>query len=163
MIAAQAGDEALLDASLAEAKRTSDSLDRRNLLVALLSFTDPVLAEKGLRVLLDPAFDIRESTTALYFSSRLAPPRRATHAFIVANFDALEKRVSRDTPGFWPRYASRLCSDQDRAEVEGFWRDRIARYEGAERNLAEALEQIRSCATLRTAQASDVAAYLARH
>ena len=163
VIAAQTGDRALLDAFLAEAKRTSDSLDRRNLLVALLSFTDPALAEEGLRVLLDPAFDIRESTTALYLSDRLAPPRRETHAFIAANFEALEKRVSRDTPGFWPRYASRLCSEQDRVEVEGFWRDRVARYQGAARNLDQALERIRLCTTLRSAQAADMAGFLARH
>jgi alanyl aminopeptidase len=163
LIAAQTGDEALLDAFLAEARRTSDSLDRRNLLVALLSFGDPALAEKGLRVLLDPAFDIRESETALYLSDRVNPPRPATHAFIAANFDALEKRVSRDTPGYWPRYAARLCDEQDRAGVETFWRSRIDRYEGAARNLAAALEQIRLCTALKSARTGDVAPFLARH
>jgi aminopeptidase N len=163
VIAAQTGDAAMLDAFLAEAKRTSDSLDRRNLMVALLSFTDPVLAEGGMRVLLDPAFDIRESETALYLSDRINPPRRETHAFIAANFDALEKRVSRDTPGYWPKYAGRLCSDADRAQVEAFWRERINRYEGATRNFAEALEQISLCAALRSAQGTAVAEFLARH
>jgi hypothetical protein len=115
-----------------------------------------------MRALLDPAFDIREAETALYLSDRVNPPRREIHAFIAANFDALEKRVSRDTPGYWPKYARRLCGDTDRAEVEAFWRDRVGRYEGGTRNLAEALEQIRLCTALRASQAPDVAAFLAR-
>jgi alanyl aminopeptidase len=163
VIAAQTGDETMLDHFLAEAKRTSDSLDRRNLMMALLSFSVPALAEKGLSVLLDPAFDIRESTTALYLSERFTPPRRETHAFIAANFDALQKRVARDTPASWPGYAARLCSDKDRADVQAFWRDRVTRYEGGTRNLAQALEQIRLCTALRTAQEPTVAAFLARH
>jgi alanyl aminopeptidase len=160
--AAQTGDEALLDRFLGEAKRTSDSLDRRNLTLALLSFRDPALAEKGLRVLLDPEFDIRESMTALYLSERFAPPRRETHAFIAANFDALAKRVSRDAPGYWPRYAAPLCSQADGAAVAAFWRDRIGRYAGGARNLAETLEQIRLCTALKSAQGPAVAAFLAK-
>ena len=161
--AAQTGDEALLDGFLAEARHTTDSLDRRNLTLALLSFGDPALAEKGLRVLLDPEFDIRESMTALYLSERFTPPRREIYAFIAANFDALTKRVSRDAPGYWPRYAARLCSEADHADAEAFWRDRISRYAGGARNLATALEQIRLCTALKSAQGSAVAAFLAKH
>ncbi len=91
LIAAQSGEATTFDALLAAARTTSDSLDRRNLMVALLAFTDPVLARRGLGVLLDPAFDVRESWTALRIGNSSIPPRRATHEFIVANFDALAK------------------------------------------------------------------------
>ncbi len=163
LIAAQTGDATILEALLAEAKATSDSLDRRNLMVALLAFSDPTLARRGLGILLDPAFDIRESTTALYFSSKSIPPRRDTHDFIAANFEPLAKRVSRDTPGYWPQHAAGLCSEKDRADVEAFWRGRIAKYEGGERTLNQALEQIHLCAGLRAAQEPAVAAFLAKH
>ena len=162
LIAAQTGDATTFDALLAEAKATSDSLDRRNLMVALLAFTDPTLARRGLGVLLDPAFDIRESETALRISSYAIPPRRDTHDFIAANFDAMAKRVSTDTPGYWPSYAAGLCSESDRADVEAFWRDRIATYAGGERTLKQALEQIQLCAGLRAAQEQAVAAFLAK-
>jgi alanyl aminopeptidase len=112
--------------------------------------------------MLDPAFDIRESTTALWISSKAIPPRRDTHDFIAANFDALAKRVSSDTPGYWPSYAAGLCSEGDRAAVEAFWRDRIATYAGSERTLKQALEQIQLCTALRAAQEQAVAAFLAK-
>jgi alanyl aminopeptidase len=162
LIAAQTGDAATFDALLAEAKATSDSLDRRNLMVALLAFTDPALARRGLAIMLDPAFDIRESGTALRISNYAIPPRRETHDFIVANFDAMAKRVSSDTPGNWPSYAAGLCSESERAKVAAFWRDRIATYAGGERTLKQALEQIQLCTRLRAAQGKAVAAFLAR-
>jgi alanyl aminopeptidase len=132
-------------------------------MVALLSFTDPPLARRGLGIMLDTSFDIRESGTALYFSNKSIPPRRETHEFIAANFEAMAKRVARDTPAYWPTYAAGLCSDKDRADVETFWRDRIAKYEGAERTLTQALEQIHLCTVLRAAQGQAVAAFLAKH
>jgi alanyl aminopeptidase len=162
IVAAQSGDVATFDALLAEAKATSDGLDRRNLVIALLAFTDPTLARRGLGVMLDPVFDIRESGTALWISSNSIPPRRDTHDFIAANFDAMAKRVPPDTPGSWPYYAAGLCSEKDRADVETFWRDRIANYAGGARTLKQALEQIQLCAELRATQEQAVAAFLAR-
>ncbi len=162
LIAAQTGDATTFDALLAEAKATSDGLDRRNLMVALFAFTDPTLARRGLSVMLDPAFDVRESGTALRISSKAIPPRRDTQDFIAANFDAMVKRVSSDTPGSWPSYAAGLCSESDRADVEAFWRDRIANYVGGERTLKQALEQIQLCAELRATQEQAVAAFLAK-
>jgi alanyl aminopeptidase len=160
LIAAETGDAATFDALLAEARATRDSLDRRNLMIALFAFTDPVLARRGHDILLDPAFDIRESLTALRFSHYGAPPRRTTHDFLMAHFDAMAALVPPDTPGSWPSYAARLCSDKDRAQVEAFWQNRIAGYAGGERILKQALEEIRLCAAVRTAQESAVAAFL---
>ena len=162
-VAARTGDVALFDAMLAEARTTSDRLDRRNLLVALMSFGDPALARRGLGLLLDPAFDIRESSNALWTSHQYAQPRRDVHDFIKTNFEAFAQRVQRETPGSWPMYAERLCSDADRADVEAFWRDRIASYSGGARTLATTLESIELCTRLRAAQGGGVAAYLERY
>jgi alanyl aminopeptidase len=151
-VAARTGDAALFDAMLAEAKATRDRLDRRNLMIALFSFGDPALVRRGLGLLLDEELDIRELSAALRMSERSNPPQRETHAFIVANFDALAKRVSPETPGGWPEYAAGLCADQDRAEVEAFWRPRVDSYPGAGRNLARAVEAIQRCARLRAEQ-----------
>ncbi|HZI83148.1 MAG TPA: ERAP1-like C-terminal domain-containing protein, partial [Casimicrobiaceae bacterium] len=163
LIAARTGDAKMFDAMLAEARKSSDSLDRRNLMVALLSFSDPILARRGLAVLLDPGFDIRESATALAVSRKSIPPRRETHEFIEANFDALAQRVARDTPGSWSEYAAGLCSEKDRADVEAFWRGRVTKYEGGPRTLEQTLEQIEMCANLRSSQEASVAAFLPKH
>ena len=162
LVAGETGDAATFDAMLAEAKATTDRLDRRNLTIALFAFTDPALSQRALGMLLDPAFDIRESTTALEFAHRSIPPRRDAHDYIAAHFDAMAQRVSRDTPGFWPHFAEGLCSEKDRADVDAFWRDRIAAYEGGARTLKQALENIQQCAALRAAQEQAVAAFLAK-
>ncbi len=149
--AARTGDAALFDALLAEAKSTQDRLERRYLMMALFAFTDPALAQRGLGLLLDPGFDVRESWTALQNGYWWNPTRRATNDFIVANFDALAKTVERDTPGHWPVYASGLCAEPDRAALAAFWKERAPRYAGADRELANALEAIELCARVRAA------------
>ena len=89
--------------------------------------------------------------------------RQVADDLIAANFDAMAKRVSRDAPGSWPSFAAGLCGGKDRADVEAFWRDRIANYAGGERTLKQALEQIDLCTGLRAAQQQAVAAFLAKH
>jgi len=147
---------------MGELRTRSDALDRRSLMVALLSFRDPALEQRALRMLLDPTIDVRDATTALSLAINLSPPSRAPYDFITAHFDALAARVDRDAPGSWPGYAAALCSVTDRTAVGAFWRPRVARYEGAARNLAEALESIDACVRLREREHGRVDAYLAR-
>jgi hypothetical protein len=100
-------------------------------------------------VLLDPAFDSRESWAALNRGRWWNPGRRETHDYIVANFDALAKTVSREAPGSWSEYAAGLCTDKDAADVAAFWRPKAKDYVGVDRNLSEALDRIRVCAAVR--------------
>ncbi len=146
-----------------EAKAATEPLDRRNLLVGLFSFGDRALARQALELLLDPDLDIRETTTALSIAHGLYPAQRDAHDFIVTHFDALTKRVDRDAPSGWPGYAGGLCSADDRAAVDSFWRDRLAQYSGAERNLAQALEAIDNCTRLRSKERAGVSAFLAKY
>jgi len=151
LTAARAGDPSLFDAMHVAAQSTQDRLQRRHSMMALFSFVDPTLATKGLGILLDPAFDVRETWTALYDAYRWNPTRRATYDYLVANFDALAKTVDRDAPGRWPAFAAGLCSAKEWAEVEAFWKPRVATYSGAGRPLASTLEAIELCARLRDA------------
>ena len=148
--AGRTGDTAMFDALLAEAKTTGDRLDRRNLMMALFSFADPVLAQKGMTLLLDPAFDVRESWTALNRAYYWNPTRRVTSEFIMANFDALARTVGPDSPGGWPGYASGLCSEKDQTALSTFWSDRAKNYAGAQRELAQAAEAIQICVRVRS-------------
>jgi alanyl aminopeptidase len=158
-LAGQTGDATMFDALLAEAKTTSDGLDRRNLMTALFSFTDPTLAKKGMSLLLEPGFDARESWTALRNSFYANATRRETNEYIMTSFDALTKTVAKEAPGFWPHFASGLCSEKDRADVEAFWKERAKNYPGAERELAQALEGIALCTRLRSAQGNAIAQF----
>ena len=148
--AGRTGDAAMFDALLAEAKSTTDRLDRRNLMMALFAFTDPALAERGMALLLDPALDVRESWTALYFAHYWIPSRRAANEYIMANFDALTKTVGRDTPGEWPLYAAGLCSSADESKLTAFWKNRARDYSRAEHEVAKAVESIQTCTRVRS-------------
>jgi len=148
--AGRTGDATVFDAMLAEAKMSHDRLDRRYLMMALFSFSDPSLARKGMAILLDPDFDVRESWNALRSEFFWNPARHAPNDFIMANFDALAKTVARDTPEGWPMYASGLCTETDRAAVSHFWKDRASQYAGADRTLATALEAIQICTSVRS-------------
>jgi alanyl aminopeptidase len=147
--AARTGDATMLDGMYTEAKATQDRGDRRNLMVALFAFSDPPLAQKGMGVLLDPAFDNRESWAALFRAHRELPARRAAYDYIVANYDALAKTVSPESPGSWPEYAEGLCSEQDATDVTAFWKPREKDLPSAASSLAEAVESIRACAAMR--------------
>ena len=149
--AARTGDAAMFDALLAEAKSTQDRLERRYLMMALFAFTDPALAPKGLALLLDPTFDVRESWTALGNGFWWNPTRRAPNDYIMANFDALAKTVGTEEPGHWPVFASALCTERDSAELAAFWKERTSRYSMASRELAGAVESIELCTRVRAA------------
>ena len=149
--AARTGDAALLDVMLAAAKGSTDRLERQRLSMALLSFEAPGLSERGMGILVDPAFDSRETWTALWYASRFNFTRRATYDYIVTNFDALAKTVGPETPAGWVGYAAGRCTTRDRDDVEAFWRERVPKYPGAARNLAGTLESIELCTRLRAA------------
>ena len=51
---------------------------------------------------------------------------------------------------------SALCDDSKRAEVESFFRERMAGLPGGPRRYAQAVEQLRNCAAFRAAQAPAV-------
>ncbi|HZW73597.1 MAG TPA: ERAP1-like C-terminal domain-containing protein, partial [Caldimonas sp.] len=149
--AGRTGDAAMFAALLAEAKSTHDRLERRYLMMALFSFTDPALAPKGLALLLDPTFDVRESWTALQNGFWWNPTRRAPNDYIMANFDALAKTVGSEEPGDWPAFASGLCTGRDSVELAAFWKERASRYSMASRELAGAVESIDLCTRVRAA------------
>jgi alanyl aminopeptidase len=162
-IAARTGDATLLDAMRREALATPNRLDRRNLMIALFSFAEPALANRGLELLLDPAVDIREAVTALGSARDVGPPNPAIVDFIAANFEALAARVDSDKPGGWPHNAARRCDARDRTALDALWKPRVDRYAGAERNLAQALEAIERCGELRAREAPRARAFLARY
>jgi hypothetical protein len=76
--AARTGDAALFDAFLAAAKSTPERDVRASLLLALFTFEDRTLADRGLALLLDPSFDVREAWNTVWYASKLLPMRRAT-------------------------------------------------------------------------------------
>jgi alanyl aminopeptidase len=161
-VAAHAGDAALFDALLEKALEARTVAARREALVALFSFRDPVLAARAAALLRDERFDARDLFPAFRASVRDRDAAQRAQQVIAEHFDALAKRASPDAPAWWPWYVEALCGEPARKDFEAFWRDRAARYPGAERNVSQVADRIGRCGAVRDAQRSSVRAALAR-
>jgi alanyl aminopeptidase len=160
-IAADAGDASLFDAFLAAARNEKERRQRVTLLQVLGSFPDAKLAARALELALSPEFDARD-TTGIYWSELSDERTRGqAFAFVKARWDELVARLPQQMRGYLPYLGASFCDDARRAEVEAFFTPRVKGFEGAPRNLAQALEGIRVCTAVRTAQAPAIKEFLA--
>lgn len=160
-IAASHGDQALFDAFVAEAKKsTTERVDRNRLLRALGAFRNPTILEKAFLLPLDPAFDAREAMPALWTATGYPELREQAYSFLKKNFDALAERLPREYPGEFAWFGASLCDDSRREEVQAYFKDRSPKYATGVRTLAQALEAMRMCSVRRKAQSPHVEAFL---
>lgn len=161
-IAADAGDAELFDGYVAAAKAEKNRRERQRLLGQLGSFTDPKLLERALDVAVKSDFDARE-TTGIFFSA-LGDERTREQAFayVKAHWDEIVARLPEAMRGYLPYLGASFCDDAHRSEVESFFTPRVKGFEGAPRNLAQALEGIKVCTAVRTAQAAGLKEFLDR-
>ena len=159
-MAASHGDMKLFDAFVAEAKKATERIDRNRLLRALGGFRDPAIAQKAFALPLDPAFDAREASAALWSATGFAETRELAYAVLKKNFDALAERLPEDYPAEFPWFGAALCDDARREDVAAFFKDRSPRYAGGPRTLVQALEALHVCSIVRQAQLPKVDAFL---
>ena len=131
--------------------------------MALGSFQDPDIARSALELILNPAYDYREAFQ-IAWSQANTPQGGAgrSYKFMKSNFDALVARAPRDAAAAYPWLAVGLCSDEDRAEVESFFRDRSPKFTGGARILAQVLERISLCTAFKDRQQARLSAFLRR-
>jgi cytosol alanyl aminopeptidase len=155
-VAAEHGDRALFDALHAAARKEADRHYRLLLLEAMGSFRDPAIARDAMRVALSNEFPAREAITLVYGATHSVEARGAAYDFVRENFGELAGKLpAREAAGLVAA-GSALCDDSKRAEVESFFRERMAGLPGGPRRYAQAVEQLRNCAAFRTAQAPAV-------
>ena len=159
---ARRGHRELFERLRAAVAASSDRRDRRILYIALGSFRDPALARAALALVLDPAHDYREAVQIAWTMSDTPRGAILAYDFMKANFDALVARAPRDAAAFYPHMSGRFCSEAQRADVETFFRDRAASYDGGPRILAQALERIALCAAFKDRQQARLSAFLRR-
>lgn len=160
--AARHGDRELFELFRTEARKTRDRRERRYLFTALGSFRDPVLTEAALGLLLSDDYDIREATLIAWTLSEDARTGNAAYEFMKRHFDALVERSQRDAAARFPTWGARLCDEERRADMEAFFRERIAKFTGGPRILAQTAETISLCAAFKRAQQGSLAAFLQR-
>ena len=160
--AARHGERELFDLFRAEARKTRDRRERRYLFSALGSFRGPVLTEAALGLLLSDDHDIREAMQIAWTMSGNARTGNVAYEFMKRHFDVLVERSQRDAAAQFPRWGSQLCDEGGRADMEAFFRERIGKFTGGPRILAQTLEKITLCAAFKSGQQASLAEFLQR-
>jgi len=158
--AALDGGRELYDSFRLAAKKAAERRDRTRLLGALGGFRDPAIARDALGLLLSEEFDVREAGGILWRSLDDKHTRDLAWSFLKDNSDAYLARIPRESAARLPSAAASFCDVEHRAEAEAFFKDRLAKFPGAERNLAQALERVSLCAAQKAAQQASVAGFL---
>jgi alanyl aminopeptidase len=159
-VAARHGDQKLFERLLEEAKRSTDRVERERLFGAVGAFQAPALAQRALRLTLDPSIDLREGLGLLQGSFANPATREGAYRFVVENFDAIAGRMPEPYRPFLAITGAALCDESRRAEVEQFFRPRIEKYDGGPRIVEQALEQLTLCSASRKAKTPGVVAFL---
>lgn len=166
--AAQFGDRAYFDALVAALATEKDHKSRQSIFGALGSFENPELARAGMQLFLTGNYDVRESFYPLFFRPmRYRETRSLPFEFVKQNLDAilarLPREVGEDFAAALPTLGSNFCDAARRAQLDGFFRDRVKEYTGGPRKLAQALESIDLCSARSAALSAGIAEYLRSH
>jgi hypothetical protein len=153
-VAARTGDRAFFDTLVTKLAQTTNARDRMGLVNAIYAFTNPELVQAGLQLGLTgaPGIDPRELSRT-WTTPRTREIRVLTWEFVKQKFDELNSKLpgARGIPfgATLPQVAVGFCDEGRAAEVEAFFKPRIANLSGAQRNVDRAIESIRLCASRR--------------
>ena len=161
LVAAQHGDRALFDAMHAAARKERDRHAREMLLDAMGSFRDPAIAGDALRIALSDEFAAREAIVVVYAATHSELTRGPAYDFVREHFGELVGKLPAREGAALIAAGAALCDDSKRAEVEAFFQRRMAELPGGPRRYAQAVEQLRTCAAVRAAQAPAVSRFFA--
>ena len=159
-LSAAQGDRQLFDKLHTAARATQERTDRQRMLTALGSFRDPALAREAQGLSLSDDLDARETFAILGAQSRNPATRALAYDFVKTNFDALARRLPRDSAAGFPAFAIGFCDDAHVADASIFFGERAPRYVGGPRRLAQSLETLQLCSALRKQQSASVGAFL---
>lgn len=152
-MAMEEGDAAVFDVLLAHLSSSQDPVLRGQLLGALGSAKDPALAARARALALEPGKLRRnELRTVIYGGRDDDAARQASRAWLDANFAALEAKVNPGGASLINGYVGGMCSVAEADSVVPKFGQRMSTLEGGPRALAQAVEEVKLCASLKTQQ-----------
>ena len=165
-IAAREGGRDLWEQYNAAAKKSTDENERGAILSAMGQFRDPAIVKNNFDLIGSGQIDPRESFGLLFGGLEHPETRELPYKFVTEHYDELSSKMA-STMGFdlrtlLPYVGLGFCSADKRAEVEAFFKARMANVTGGPRVLAEVLEEIGQCEALRKAQQASVVEFLKR-
>jgi alanyl aminopeptidase len=160
--AARYGDQKLFDRMHADAKKTTDRVERGRLLGGMGSFIDPKIVEQAMAIILTDEFELREASGLLQGGFAERRTRLAAFNFVKQHFDEISNKLPEPYRPYMAFTFVALCDDTKKAEIEAFFKPKIEKLDGGPRVMAQALEQLSLCAAARKAQTPGVVAFLKR-
>jgi len=148
-VAARHGDAARFDRYLAAARAARDRTEHERLLGTLGAFTDPAIAAKALALVLGHELDLRDTLGIIYGVLGRRETRDLGIAFVTAHLDELLARMRDDeAAAFLGGLAGRFCDAGRKAQMAALVVPRAAKVDGAQAQVARALEQTDQCIAL---------------
>jgi alanyl aminopeptidase len=126
---------------------SDDPVKRREFLLGLASTTDPALVQRALDLALDARLRKNERLVTVQALLDGRATREGAWSWLRENFDKLTGMLPDRYPGYVP-LAVHFCDTKRVDEVEAFFAPRVPSLTGGTRNLAQAIERMKSCAAL---------------
>jgi alanyl aminopeptidase len=138
---------------------SADARFRTEAAVALGATDDEALGGRVRKLLLDERLRGREPTSLAFALAARPSQRRATFEWFKVNEQEFTAGMSHFAHRWLPRMGAGFCTVPERDEVKEFFTPLVAKWQGAERTLAEVLEGIELCAALHNAKGAEVDAF----
>jgi aminopeptidase N/puromycin-sensitive aminopeptidase len=160
-LAARHGDAALHErlAAVLAAAQTPEA--RMLALAGLGAFEQPALIERTLSLILDGTIRSQDIRYVLPPMAWRRTTRDVTHRWVEANIDALLKVIPAISVGRLARLAAAPCDAARVRGAEAFLRPRLARFEGTDKEMRQAVEEGLRCAALADKERPATSAWLA--
>jgi cytosol alanyl aminopeptidase len=159
-VAARFGDQKLFDRLHADAKKTQDREERGRLLGALSAFVDPALVKQALAIVLTDEFELRETAGLLQGGLQDPRTRPIALAFAREHFDEVTGKLPAPYRAYMAYMFVAVCDEDKKADVVATFTDRVNKFDGGPRIMAQAMEALSLCAAARKAQTPGVVAFL---
>ncbi len=158
-LAAIDGDTTLYERYLSRMKESATPGEQTRYLAALSYFTDPELQKRTLVYAMSPEIRTQDAPSLIRMLMRRPYASAATWEHLKNNWERVEKAfgIFQGIPTVVGS-VEHLCGVNARSDVEAFFN--AHRVAGTERTLQQSLERIQRCATLKSSQAKNLAAFL---
>jgi len=161
------GDKALFEQYLHNFQKTTDRQERERILEAMQWFRDPEVIQAAMESVVTGQIPFMEGFRLLFAGQQQPATRHIAFDFLKTHYEEIVKK--RPTGGgfdfgsYLPEVGASYCSEQDKQELENFFRPRISQFTGGPRILSQVLEQISVCIAEKQAQEPSVEAFLQKY
>lgn len=156
-------DKAHWDKLYAEAKKTTDRLERTVLLQAMALARDPKIAEETLKLALSDEFDRRESIALVFSVAEERNNRQLAWDFVKQHYDELIAPLPRHAGAALIGVVTPFCDEEHRKDAEAFFAERAQKSPGGPRAVSQALESMSLCIAQRPVREKNVSAFFAKY